>query len=160
MFRRLCSTAFALFLIATPILAQDAKPAAAPAAKPSLKGTWVGFANTQNGNQPVTFVFDSTADGWSGGAYSAQMGRDTLYFTSVKVKGDTVNFAMDIQGTAISFSGVRSGNTYSSDIWMNGTSAGTLRIAKAGTAEAANLLTPPEELLSLLANWLAGQFVS
>lgn len=124
-----------------------AKPAAAAAApSKSIKGTWVGFANTQNGNQPVTIVFDSTADGWVGATVAPQMQSDSLYLEGVKMKGDTVTFSLNIQGTGVGFFLNHNGNRMNGDVWVNGQSAGTMRLARAGSAEAAELMTPPSLL--------------
>lgn len=148
--RLLIGSSVALVATATSAFAQSsATPAGAPAAAAAntIKGTWVGFANTQQGGQQrVTFVFDSTAtDGWSGATVAEQMGRDSLYMDGVKVKGDSVKFSLNIQGTPIGFNGARSGNWFNADIFFNGQNAGTLKLARAGSAELAQLLTPPME---------------
>lgn len=150
--RLIIGSSVALVAGATTAFAQSsATPAGAPAASgaaTTLKGTWVGFANTeQGGQQRVTFVFDSTAtDGWSGATVAEQMGRDSLYMEGVKVKGDSVKFSLNIQGTPIGFNGARNGNWFNADIFFNGQSAGTLKLARAGSAELAQLLTPPTDL--------------
>jgi hypothetical protein len=74
------------------------------------------------------------------------MGRDSLYMDGVKVKGDSVRFSLNIQGTAVGFNGAKSGNWFNADIFFNGQVAGTVRMARAGSAELAQLLTPPTDL--------------
>lgn len=147
--RLLIGSSVALVASATSAFAQSsATPAGAPAgAANTIKGTWVGFANTQQGGQQrVTFVFDSTAtDGWSGATVADGMGRDSLFMDGVKVKGDSVKFALNIQGTAVAFSGAKSGNWFNADIFFNGQNAGTVKMARAGSAELAQLLTPPTD---------------
>ncbi len=148
----LIGSSVALVGAATSAFAQSssATPAGAPAASAAatgLKGTWVGFANTQQGGQQrVTMVFDSTAtDGWSGATVADGMGRDSLYLDGMKVKGDSVRFTLNIQGSAVGFTGTKSGNWLNADIFFNGQNAGTLKLARAGSAELAQLLTPPME---------------
>jgi hypothetical protein len=144
MFDRRLLTALAIATVAsTSSLAQTSAAPAAAKAPVSLKGTWVGFANTQNGKQRLTFVFDSTEKGWVGASYAPEMGPDSLYFDDVKVKGDSLTFSLTFQNTPIGIRGLHSGNIYDADVWVQGQNAGTVRLAKAGSAEAAELLSSP-----------------
>jgi len=148
-FRRLGTTAALLSaLAATAAFAQDkpeAKPAA-PAAS-SLKGTWVGFSMFNGDQRPAKFSFDSTATGWVGATLIPEMGSDSIYFDRFSVKKDSVSFIIPFGSDAIGVRGAVSGNYYTAEFIVQGSPMGSLRMARAGTAEAAQLLTPPMEQL-------------
>lgn len=150
--RFLLGSAVATCAIAAPAIAQSAAPSAAPAApaaKPApatpLKGTWVGFTDGPQGHSNVTIVFDSTGtDGLFGSMVIPDLTRDSIPLEAVKLKADTLSFGISVQGTPVGMKGLRSGNLYTGEIWVQGNNYGTIKIARAGTTEAANLLTPPD----------------
>jgi hypothetical protein len=126
-------------------LAQDkpeSKPAAAAAAS-SLKGTWVGFALFNGEQRPATFTFDSTETGWVGATLVPEMAADSIYFDRFSVKKDSVAFIIPFGSDAIGVRGSLAGNYYTADLIAQGSAMGSLRLARAGSAEAAQLLTPP-----------------
>jgi hypothetical protein len=140
------TTALVSALAASAAFAQD-KPdakAAAPAAS-SLKGTWVGFSMFNGDQRPAKFTFDSTATGWVGATLIPEMGADSIYFDRVTVKKDSVTFLIPFGSDAVGVRGALSGNYYSAEFIVQGSPMGTLNMARAGTAEAAKLLTPPEK---------------
>jgi hypothetical protein len=144
------SAALFTALVAGSAAAQDPKPAAtppAPAAASSMKGTWVGFAVFNGDQRPVKFNFDSTADGWVGATQVPEAGPDSIYLDRVTVKKDSVSFAIPFGAEAIGVRGALSGNWYNGEFIVQGAPMGTLRMARAGSAEAAQLLTPPVDLL-------------
>lgn len=148
--RRIGSTAALLSaLVTSAAFAQDkpeAKPAA-PAAASSLKGTWVGFSLFNGDQRPAKFSFDSTSSGWVGATLIPEMGGDSIYFDRFSVKNDSVSFIIPFGSDAIGVRGAVSGNYYTAEFIVQGSPMGSLRMARAGTAEAANLLTPPMEQL-------------
>ena len=132
--------------------APDPKPAPAPAPAPtvaasSLKGTWVGFAMFNGDERPARFTFDSTSAGWVGATLVPEAGPDSIYLDRMSVKKDSVSFAIPFGNESIGVRGALSGNWYTAEFIVQGASMGTLRMARAGTAEAAQLLTPPTEQL-------------
>jgi hypothetical protein len=135
-------------VIATSASAQD-KPVAKAAtpASTSLKGTWVGFSMFNGDQRPARFTFDSTSTGWTGATLIPEMGADSLYFDRLTVKKDSVSFLIPFGSDAVGVRGSMSGNYYNADLIVQGAPMGTLRMARAGTAEAAQLLTPPLEQL-------------
>jgi len=146
------TTALLTTLVSGAVLAQanpDPKPAAAPvqAGSPSgMKGTWVGFALVNGDQRPVKFTFDSTDAGWIGATLIPEMGADSVYLDRVTVKRDSVAFAIPFGSDMIGVRGALSGNIYSGEFIIQGAPMGSLRMARAGSAEAANLLTPPTDL--------------
>lgn len=149
--RRLGASAAFLTVAAGSAVAQakpDPKPAAAPTvAASSLKGTWVGFALFNGDQRPAKFTFDSTSTGWVGATLVPEVGPDSIYLDRVTVKKDSVSFAIPFGSDAIGVRGALSGNYYNGEFIMQGAPMGTLRMARAGSAEAAQLLTPPTELV-------------
>lgn len=144
--RRLILNSAALLAVASSsLLAQSdtAKKTTAPGK--GLKGTWVGVATANGDPRNVTFVFDSTATGWVGATTLPEMGTtDSLYFDRIAIKGDTVNLSLPIQPQmGVTFRGVLTGNKFNADLWINGQVAGNLRMARAGSAEAAAIFGPP-----------------
>jgi hypothetical protein len=127
----------------------DPKPAPAPAqagTPAGMKGTWVGFALFNGDQRPVKFTFDSTEAGWVGATLVPEMGADSIYLDRVTVKRDSVSFLIPFGNESIGVRGALSGNLYSGEFIMQGAASGSLRMARAGSAEAANLLTPPMDL--------------
>jgi hypothetical protein len=148
-FRRLgTTTALLSALAAGAALAQD-KPESKPAAPAatSLKGTWVGFSMFNGDQRPAKFTFDSTAAGWVGATLVPEAGPDSIYFDRFSVKKDSVSFIIPFGSESIGVRGAVSGNYFTAEFIVQGAPMGTLRTARAGTAEAANLLTPPTERL-------------
>lgn len=144
------SAALLTAFVAVAAAAQDPKPAAAPAAAPaatSLKGTWVGFAVFNGDQRPAKFTFDSTATGWVGATLVPEAGPDSIYLDRVSVKKDSVSFSIPFGSDAIGVRGSLSGNWYNGEFIVQGAPMGTLRMARAGSAEAAQLLTPPMDLI-------------
>ncbi len=133
---------------ATSALAQD-KPESKPAAPAAtgLKGTWVGFSMFNGDQRPAKFTFDSTSAGWVGATLVPEMGSDSIYFDRFSVKKDSVSFIIPFGNDAIGVRGAVSGNYYMAEFIVQGSPMGSLRMARAGTAEAAQLLTPPMEQL-------------
>jgi hypothetical protein len=146
--RRLGTTTALLSALAvSAALAQD-KPEAKPAAAAStLKGTWVGFSMFNGDQRPAKFSFDSTSTGWVGATLIPEMGGDSIYFDRFSVKKDSVSFIIPFGSDAIGVRGTLSGNYYTAEFIVQGSPMGSLRMARAGTAEAAQLLTPPMEQL-------------
>jgi hypothetical protein len=148
-FRRLgTTTALLSVMAASAAFAQD-KPEAKPAtpAASSLKGTWVGFSMFNGDQRPAKFTFDSTATGWVGATLIPEAGSDSIYFDRFSVKKDSVSFIIPFGSDAIGVRGSLSGNYYTAEFIVQGSPMGSLRMARAGTAEAAQLLTPPMEQL-------------
>jgi hypothetical protein len=144
--RIVVATAFLSTIAALPAIAQSAStPAADKAAAGSMKGTWVGFAFVNGDQRPVKFTFDSTATGWVGATLIPEMGADSVYLDPVKVTKDSLAFGIPFGAQSIGVRGARSGNLYGGEFVMEGSVIGTLQMARAGTAEAARLLTPPME---------------
>jgi hypothetical protein len=150
------ATALVTAFAAGTALAQgnpDPKPASPPApaqaGAPSvgMKGLWVGFALFNGDQRPVKFTFDSTEAGWGGATLVPEMGPDSIYLDRVTVKRDSVSFLIPFGNESIGVRGAFSGNVYNGEFIVQGAPMGTLRMARAGSAEAANLLTPPTELL-------------
>ncbi|HEY4305113.1 MAG TPA: hypothetical protein VGM82_11630 [Gemmatimonadaceae bacterium] len=142
--RRIGTTAALLSaLLACSAFAQDKPAATKPAASTSLKGTWVGFSMFNGDQRQAKFIFDSTSTGWSGATLIPEMGADSIYFDKMTVKKDSVSFLIPFGADAVGVRGAYSGNYYSADLIVQGAPMGTLRMARAGTAEAAQLLTPP-----------------
>jgi hypothetical protein len=143
------TTALLSFLAAGSVLAQEkpeTKPATPPAAAASsLKGTWVGFSMFNGDQRPATFTFDSTSAGWVGATLVPEMGGDSIYFDRFNMKKDSVSFIIPFGNDAIGVRGVLSGNYYTAEFIVQGSPMGNLRMARAGTAEAAQLLTPPRQ---------------
>jgi hypothetical protein len=127
-------------------MAQGGTPAAKPAAATSLKGLWVGFVEFGGTERPVKFAFDSAATGWVGATMIAEAGPDSLYLDPIVIKKDSVSFGLGVGGATVMFRGVRTGNVYAGEMTMQGQPGGSVRLARAGTAEAAQLLTPPMDL--------------
>jgi hypothetical protein len=123
--------------------APESKPAAPPAPS-SMKGTWVGFALFNGDQRPVKFTFDSTDAGWVGATLVPEAGADSIYLDGITVKKDSVNFEIPFGNQAIGVRGSLAGNIYNGEFIVQGEAMGTLRMARAGSAEAANLLTPPQ----------------
>lgn len=149
MLLRQLGASVALLTIAAGSALAQAKPEAKPDAKPAatgLKGTWVGFAVFNGDQRPAKFTFDSTSTGWVGATLVPEAGPDSIYVDRLKVTKDSVSFLIPFGNDAIGVRGALSGNFYSGEFIVQGASMGTLRMARAGTAEAANLLTPPMDL--------------
>lgn len=139
------TTALLSAIVASAAFAQE-KPDAAKATAPavsSLKGTWVGFSMFNGDQRPARFTFDSTATGWVGATLIPEMGGDSIYFDRVTVKKDSVTFLIPFGSDAIGVRGALAGNYYTAEFIVQGSPMGSLSMARAGTAEAAKLLTPP-----------------
>jgi hypothetical protein len=152
--RRLGAATALITAFASATAAAQSKPEPKPAGTPApaaatsgLKGTWVGFALFTGDQRPVKFTFDSTDAGWVGATLVPEIGPDSVYLDRVTVKRDSVSFLIPFGGNSIGVRGALAGNAYNGEFLVQGSPMGTLRMARAGSAEAANLLTPPTELL-------------
>lgn len=143
--RRFGVAALLTALATSTAFAQDKAAKTSTPGASSLKGMWVGFSMFNGDQRPATFVFDSTDAGWLGSTLVPEMGADSIYFDRIVVKKDSVNFIISFGSDAIGVRGAFAGNYYSAEFIVQGTPMGTLRMARAGSAEAAELLTPPRE---------------
>lgn len=110
--------------------------AASSAFAQEKRGIWEGTAYTSNGNQALTVVIDSAADGWKGSVYSAQLG-DSVKLVEVGVAADTLSFGIPFQGMVVYISGLIAADKFSGGIWVQNQSAGTIELTRKKPAAAA-----------------------
>jgi len=99
-----------------------------PAAAQSKRGVWAGTSTTQQGTQPLTIVLDSTASGWRGAAVAPSSTSDSLRLVDVNVRGDTLEFGIPFNNVTVYMSGPVVGDKFSSQIWMQNNSVGSVQL--------------------------------
>ena len=98
------------------------------AAAQSKRGVWAGTSTTQQGTQALTIVLDSTSSGWKGAAVAPASTSDSLRLVDVSVRGDTLEFGIPFNGVTVYMSGQIAGDKFSSQIWMQNTSVGSVQL--------------------------------
>lgn len=98
------------------------------AAAQSKRGVWAGTSTTQQGTQALTIVLDSTSAGWKGAAVAPASTGDSLRLVDVSVRGDTLEFGIPFNGVTVYMSGQITGDKFSSQIWMQNTSVGSVQL--------------------------------
>lgn len=121
--------AIILCLCASPVLAQ------------SKRGTWEGTAYTGNSSQPVTLSLDSTATGWTGSAGAPETQGGSIPLTGITVKGDTLSFNLNVNGSAIYIGGLVTGNKFSARIWADNNEVGTMELTRKAEGSTAKPLS-------------------
>jgi hypothetical protein len=105
---------FATTLCASPALAQ------------SLRGTWEGFANSQQGAQRLIVVLDSAASGWRGSAVAPSTGADSIRLVEIRIRADTLSFGIPYNGNTVYIQGVIAATKFSGEMWYGNALAGSV----------------------------------
>lgn len=113
----------ATILCASPTLAQ------------SKRGTWEGFANSQQGAQRLVVVLDSAASGWRGAAVAPTAGADSIRLVEIRVRADTLSFGIPYNGSTVYIQGVIAANKFSGEMWYGNASAGTVVLTRQAEAD-------------------------
>ena len=100
------------------------------AAAQSKRGIWSGTSTTQQGTQPFTIVLDSTASGWKGAAVAPASTSDSLRLVDLSVRGDTLEFGIPFNNVTVYISGQVVGDKFSSQIWMQNNSVGSVQLTR------------------------------
>ena len=108
---------------------------ASPALAQSKRGTWEGFANSQQGAQRLVIVLDSAASGWRGSAVAAGAGADSIRLVEISVHADTLSFGIPYNGTTVYIQGVIAANKFNGEMWYANASAGTVVLTRNADAE-------------------------
>ena len=73
-------------------------------------------------------MLDSTSSGWKGAAVAPASTSDSLRLVDVSVRGDTLEFGIPFNGVTVYMSGQIAGDKFSSQIWMQNTSVGSVQL--------------------------------
>jgi len=106
-----------------------------PALAQSKRGTWEGFANSQQGAQRLIIVLDSAASGWRGAAVAPSAGADSIRLVDIRVRADTLSFGIPYNGNTVYIEGVIAANKFSGGMWYGNTSAGSVVLTRNAEAD-------------------------
>lgn len=108
---------------------------ASPALAQSKRGTWEGFANSQQGAQRLVIVLDSAASGWRGAAVAPSAGADSLRLVEIRFRADTLSFGIPYNGNTVYIQGVIAANKFNGEMWYGNALAGSVVLTRNADAE-------------------------